>query len=413
MNCIEDLKYREIFNNCTNEEKFIYAIKNNKYVYCGFDPTSDSLHIGNLLQILLLKRLESYGLKIIAIFGEGTAKVGDPGGKNKERKLVLEQKIQQNAKSLKKQLKKYLPNAIIINNNDWLKDISLLHFLRNVGKHFNISYLISKDTIKNRISSGISYTEFSYNLIQAYDFLHLYSNYNCLVQVGGSDQWGNITSGLELINNIHDNSMASGLTTNLLLKPNGQKFGKTEKGTIWIDPQKTNMFDFFQFFYNQPDEEVIKLIKVFTFLSKIEITNIEQEHNIDPKKRHAQLILASEIFKFTYGENNLKNVLKIQQLFFNKKNDIELKKEDYQFIKNIVPSFIINKDDNLIEKIKINNIFKSNREIKEFIANNAFKINNKLVKNINLSIDEFIIYNKYLLIKKGKKNFYLLIIDSN
>ncbi len=410
-NIISELKWRRIVKDISNEEKIIYAQKNNKAVYCGFDPTSSSLHIGNLIQLLTLKRFLNYGFKVIAIIGSGTAMIGDPSGKKNERKLLSKEEINLNIKNIKKQINKILPDSEII-CNDWLKEIKIVDFLRDVGKHFNVSFLLNKEHINSRINVGLSYTEFAYTLLQSYDFAYLYKKYDTFVQIGGSDQWGNITSGIEYIKSVYNKneSNACGLTIKLLLKQDGTKFGKTETGTIWLDKNKTNPYDFYQFFFNQDDDFCIQLLNYFTFFKENEIEEIKKEHLLAPNKRYIQKKLAYYVTKYVHSTKDANDAVALSNALFN--SDIsKLKFKILKMLFDSLKNFNILNNDKLIDVLVNTKIMNSKREANEFILGNAININGKIIndKNFLLSKDNSL-NNKYFLIRKGKKKYFLLTI---
>ncbi len=411
-NIIKELKWRDMLKDVSNNIKIINGQKEKTGVYCGFDPTANSLHIGNLIPLLTLKRFAYFGFKPFVIIGQATAVIGDPSGKKMERPLKSSEEIKNNISNIENQIKKIIPDVIILNNNDWLANMKMIDFLYNVGKTFNISYLINKEHIKSRLKSGISFTEFTYTLLQSYDFLHVYKNNNIHVQIGGSDQWGNIVSGIEYIKNNIDDSKAAGITIKLLLKTDGNKFGKTENGTIWLDKNKTNPYEFYQFFFNQNDDLSIILLKYFSFFTKKQIESIIEDHLKNPKEHYIQKQLASCLVKIVHSEEDLQQIYKINELLFNN----NLNNIDKNIIENllihIIPSFQVLVNDNIIDILTKNKICISKREAKEFIFNNAIMINNILITSSeNYSLDKIQpFFNKYFILKKGKKKHYLLII---
>ncbi|MDY0139460.1 MAG: tyrosine--tRNA ligase, partial [Candidatus Izemoplasmatales bacterium] len=280
MNLYEELKWRGLLYQQTDEELSEKLNSEKLTFYLGADPTADSLHIGHLLAYLVAKRLEDYGHKPILVIGGGTGLIGDPSFKSQERKLLSIEDSLKNAEGIAKQAKHLLPEATIVNNYDWLSSLNAIEFLRDIGKHFNVAYMMSKDSVKSRIEKGISFTEFSYQIIQAWDFEHLFRNYNCTLQIGGQDQWGNITAGMELIRKIHTiDAKVYGITFPLVTKADGTKFGKTESGAIWLDKNKTSVYDFYQYWLNTADQDVINRLKQFTFLSQKDISDIEKSLN--------------------------------------------------------------------------------------------------------------------------------------
>ncbi len=392
-------------------------------VYVGFDPTSDSLHIGHLVSVFLLKHLQNAGHKPIALLGGATGMIGDPSGKSEERNLLNEEELRHNEKCLKEQMKTFfdfndnLPNkAEIMNNYDWMKDYSFLSFLRKIGKHLNINYMMAKDSVKKRLETGLSFTEFSYQLIQAYDFYYLNTEMNCKLQMGGSDQWGNITSGCELIRKMSGEDVFA-LTCPLITKADGNKFGKSESGNIWLDAKKTSPYKFYQFWLNLSDEDVEKFIKIFTFLSQYEINVLSEEHNKAPHLRILQKKLAEEITKEVHGEDYLEHAKEASAILFGKGTTESLKKlttEDFLNIFEGVPQIEIKKD-LLKEEIGIidflsthTNIFKSKGEARKMLKNNGVSINKeKIDEKFEITLKNTI-QSHYILVQKGKKNYFII-----
>ncbi len=319
---IEDLKWRGLIYQQTDEQG-IEDLLNKEQVtlYCGADPTADSLHIGHLLPFLTLRRFQEHGHRPIVLIGGGTGMIGDPSGKSEERVLQTEEQVDKNIEGISKQMHNIFEfgtdhSAVLVNNRDWLGQISLISFLRDYGKHVGVNYMLGKDSIQSRLEHGISYTEFTYTILQAIDFGHLNRELNCKIQVGGSDQWGNITSGIELMRRMYGQTDAYGLTIPLVTKSDGKKFGKSESGAVWLDAEKTSPYEFYQFWINQSDEDVIKFLKYFTFLGKEEIDRLEQSKNEAPHLREAQKTLAEEVTKFIHGEDALNDAIRISQALF-------------------------------------------------------------------------------------------------
>ncbi|WP_342252507.1 tyrosine--tRNA ligase [Spiroplasma endosymbiont of Amphibalanus improvisus] len=407
---IDELEWRGLIKQLSDKGKLLESQKNKKAIYCGFDPTAQSLHVGHLIQIMLLKRFSDFGFKPIALLGGATGMVGDPSGKNQERILLDEKSIMNFTSSINNQLNKFLKNIIILNNLEWYANFKFLNFLRDYGKSFNIAYLLSKDIISKRIDSGISYTEFSYNLLQAYDFFHLYKNYECDVQIGGSDQWGNITSGLELIKKQEGiNNTSSGVTIQLLLKKDGLKFGKTGTNTIWLDPNLTSSYEFYQFFLNQEDSEVEQLLKFLTFYTEEEIEDILSEHNKNVKARHAQLKLAEAVLLFVYDEKELLKVKKITEALFTDQFD-SLTEEELKLLGQSIEKYQLSDEQNILDLLCNSKIAQSKREAREFINNNSIRVNSKIITDEKMSINKLTFFhNHYLILKKGKKKHFLII----
>lgn len=415
-NILKELKWRGLLKQVTNETKLLKAQKLKKGVYCGFDPTSDSLHVGNLIQIMLLKRFEIFGFKPIVIIGGATGMIGDPSGKKTERTLLDDKIIAHNIEVISKQIKHLIGTKIkIVNNAKWLRKITFIDFLRNVGKNFNINYLLAKENIATRIEVSLSYTEFSYTLLQAYDFYQLYLNYNCVVQIGGSDQWGNIISGINYIyKQIGEDNLACGLTINLLVKADGSKFGKTESKTIWLNSKKTSPYEFYQFFFNQNDNKTIELLRYLTMLSESEIINLEKAHQKEPTQRIAQKKIAEEVTLFVHQATGLKTAQSVTKSLF-KDNIHELSEYQLDQIKHNLFNFnLTNLNLSILDILVQAKIVISKREGREFLKQGAIIVNNEIIKDEMLKItkDKFL-FNKYLIIRRGKQKYYLIYFTDN
>jgi len=422
MNMIEELRWRGMIQDIMpgTEEQLKKEMTTG---YIGFDPTADSLHIGSLVPILLLVHFQKAGHKPIALVGGATGMVGDPSGKSEERNLLSEETLQKNVAGVKAQLEKFLdfdpakPNAAeMANNYDWFRNISFIDFLRDAGKHITVNYMMAKDSVKKRIEgeTGISYTEFAYQMMQGYDFYWLYQHKNCKLQMGGSDQWGNMTTGTELIRR-KAGGEAFVFTNPLITKADGGKFGKTESGNVWLDPVRTSPYQFYQFWLNASDTDAEKWIKIFTFLSKTEIEAILTEHSKDPGLRSLQKRLAEEITAFVHGKDELTKAIETtQKLFANQTAAAEsLSIEDLEGMEGVVKSDFSN--DKITAGIDVvsflaeTNIFPSKGEARKTVQGGGVSINRKKVENVQMVIDNsLLLHSKYILVQKGKKNYYLV-----
>ena len=391
--------------------------------YIGFDPTADSLHIGNLVQIMILVHLQRCGHKPFALVGGATGMVGDPSGKSKERNLLDLKTLNHNLNAVQKQLEQFLDfncgenAAEVVNNYDWFKEFSFLDFIRDVGKHMSVNYMMAKDSVKNRLETGMSFTEFSYQLVQAYDFYWLWKNKNCKVQLGGSDQWGNIVSGTELIRRKGEGK-AFAVTTPLIEKADGGKFGKTESGNIWLDETKTSPYKFYQFWLNSSDEDAKNYIKIFTLLSKEKIATLVAEHEATPHLRLLQKAIADEVTTRVHSKEDLEMAIKASTILFGNSTADDLKSLDENTFLSVfegVPKFEMGKAalncgilDILAEKTQI---FESKGEARRMISSNAVSINKeKIAEDFQISKND-LLSEKYLLIQKGKKNYFLIIVS--
>ncbi|MEO7394567.1 MAG: tyrosine--tRNA ligase [Chitinophagaceae bacterium] len=421
MNLIEELRWRGMIQDIMpgTEEQLEKEMTS---AYIGFDPTADSLHIGSLVPILLLVHLQKAGHKPIALVGGATGLIGDPSGKKEERKLLSEEDVNHNVECIRKQLSSYLDfnsqknPAILVNNADWFMGISTIAFLRDAGKYLTVSYLLSKGFIKDRMAQDleISFTEFNYILMQAYDFMWLYEHHNCKIQMGGSDQWGNITAGNELIRKkLRGETFA--FTCPLITKADGGKFGKTESGNVWLDPSRTTPYQFYQFWLNASDTDSEKWIKIFTFLIQSEINSILEEHKKDPGKRLLQKRLAEEITMFVHGELALKEALTATEKAFAEKEKPaeELTEKDILDMQGVTQiSFakeIINAGIDIVTFLAETGIEKSKGDARKLIEGGGVSINRKKVNSIDLKIEpSLLLHNKYILAQKGKKNHFVV-----
>ncbi len=409
MNIYEDLVYRGLIKDISSDELKKKLNEEELTFYIGTDPTGDSLHIGHFSSFLIAKRLMNAGHKPIILVGGATGLIGDPKPSS-ERSMISKEAVLKNITSLESQIKKIFGNMEIVNNYAWCKDINMLDFLRDYGKYFNINYMLDKDIIKRRLETGITYTEFSYMIIQALDFLHLYEEKNCTMQVAGQDQWGNITAGIELIRKTL-NKEAYAFTMPLITKSDGTKFGKTEGNAIWLDKEKTTPYEMYQFFINTEDIMVIDYLKKLTFLNKEEIEKIEEEFKANPESRIAQKALAKEVITFIHGKNEYENALRISEsLFTDKVNSLTSEEiiNNFKGVTNIEINDSICLIDLLVEK----NICLSKREARELINSNAISLNNNKVNDENyLVTKEKAIDKKVIILKKGKKNYYLVMFS--
>jgi len=412
MTFFEDLKWRGLVNDITSEEAIAAINKGGLKIYIGVDPSGDSLHIGHYCTVIAIaKRLMDAGHTPIIIAGGGTGLIGDPKP-NVERPMISKEAVAHNIKCIKEQVSKFLKGDIeIVNNADWLLEMNAIDFLRDYGKHFNINYMIAKDTVKRRLDIGITYTEFSYMILQSIDFLKLYEKYGVTLQIGGQDQWGNITSGLELIRKIHGDVNCYGMTIPLITRADGTKFGKSESGkALWLDKDKTSSYEFYQYLINVEDEMVIDYLKKLTFLSKEEIEEIERMHIAAPESRVAHKKLAEEIITFLHGHKEYERAVKISESLFSEQVT-ELSSEDIINSLKGVPTLEVELNKNIVDFVVDNKICTSKREAREFILSGAISLNNKKINDLEYVVDfNDTIDNKVIIVKKGKKNYYLAII---
>ncbi|HDP4539503.1 TPA: tyrosine--tRNA ligase [Staphylococcus aureus] len=412
---IEDLKWRGLIYQQTDEQG-IEDLLNKEQVtlYCGADPTADSLHIGHLLPFLTLRRFQEHGHRPIVLIGGGTGMIGDPSGKSEERVLQTEEQVDKNIEGISKQMHNIFEfgtdhGAVLVNNRDWLGQISLISFLRDYGKHVGVNYMLGKDSIQSRLEHGISYTEFTYTILQAIDFGHLNRELNCKIQVGGSDQWGNITSGIELMRRMYGQTDAYGLTIPLVTKSDGKKFGKSESGAFWLDAEKTSPYEFYQFWINQSDEDVIKFLKYFTFLGKEEIDRLEQSKNEAPHLREAQKTLAEEVTKFIHGEDALNDAIRISQALFSGDLKSLSAKELKDGFKDVPQVTLSNDTTNIVEVLIETGISPSKRQAREDVNNGAIYINGERQQDVNYALaPEDKIDGEFTIIRRGKKKYFMV-----
>lgn len=412
---IEDLKWRGLIYQQTDEQG-IEDLLNKEQVtlYCGADPTADSLHIGHLLPFLTLRRFQEHGHRPIVLIGGGTGMIGDPSGKSEERVLQTEEQVDKNIEGISKQMHNIFEfgtdhGAVLVNNRDWLGQISLISFLRDYGKHVGVNYMLGKDSIQSRLEHGISYTEFTYTILQAIDFGHLNRELNCKIQVGGSDQWGNITSGIELMRRMYGQTDAYGLTIPLVTKSDGKKFGKSESGAVWLDAEKTSPYEFYQFWINQSDEDVIKFLKYFTFLGKEEIDRLEQSKNEAPHLREAQKTLAEEVTKFIHGEEALNDAIRISQALFSGDLKSLSAKELKDGFKDVPQVTLSNVTTNIIDVLIETGVSPSKRQAREDVNNGAIYINGERQQDVNYELtSDDKIDSEFTIIRRGKKKYFMV-----
>ena len=424
---VDEINWRGLLHQ-TIPETQAHCQKQKRVAYVGFDPTSDSLHIGNLVGIMLLKHFQLAGHQPIALVGGATGMIGDPSGKSKERQLLDELTLQKNQNAIKEQLSRFLDfdqqkenSALLVNNYDWMKDISFIGFIRDIGKHITVNYMMAKDSVKNRLSEedneGMSFTEFTYQLVQAYDFLYLNRKYDCTLQMGGSDQWGNITTGTELLRRI-DQTKGYALTAPLITKADGKKFGKTEQGNIWLDANRTTPFEFYQYWINTSDEDAARFIKLFTLLDELTINAIVNEHEEAPHQRKLQQRLAEEVTLMVHGSNQLEKAKKATQVLYGKSTIDDLKSLDeatfLSVFSGVQQAHIKQKDLplSIIDALAGQTDFLASKgEAKRALKENSVAVNKQKVKEDFQITDDDLINQKYVLLNRGKKKTFLLVIE--
>jgi len=426
-NFVEELKWRGLLHDIMPGTEDQLS-KEKTAAYIGFDPTADSLHIGSLVQIFILKHFQLCGHKPIALVGGATGMVGDPSGKSAERNLLNEETLSKNIAGVKSQLERYIDfgtdenSAEMVNNYDWMKDISLIDFVRDTGKHITVNYMMAKDSVKKRItgenSEGMSFTEFTYQLFQGYDFYHLYKQKNCLLQMGGSDQWGNITTGTELIRR-KAQGKAYAITIPLVTKADGTKFGKTEGGNVWLDAGRTSPYKFYQYWLNSSDADAEKYIKIFTFLDQETVEKLTAEHKEAPHLRLLQKKIGEEVTILTHGKEAYDNAIKASSILFGKSTSDDLKSLDEQTFLDVfegVPQASITKTQiengfEIIPAFAETGFLKSNGEARRALKENSISVNKAKVKEDFVITSSDLIANKYVLLQKGKKNYFLLKVE--
>ena len=413
MNIIDELVWRGAINQQTDEEGLKLALESGEVkLYCGVDPTGDSMHIGHLIPFIMLRRFQLLGHKPYVLIGGATGTIGDPSGRTSERQLQTLEVVQENVNKLAKQLKKIFgqDNINLVNNYDWLSKVDLLSFLRDYGKNFSVNSMLAKDVVASRLDKGISFTEFSYQILQSIDFKYLNEEYGISLQIGGADQWGNITSGIDLIRRTNKNK-AFGLTIPLMLKADGTKFGKTAGGAVWLDPEKTSPYEFYQFWVNQDDRDVVKYLKYFTFLSKEEIEELEMHTLKSPELRIAQKRLAEEVTRFVHGDVALQEAIKISEILF-KGNVSDLMLEQIKAIGNSMPRFSLSRNsirENIVDVLVQCGLVSSKRQAREDISNGAIYMNGSVVN----SVEEHLVphpngNDDYIFLRRGKRKYILI-----
>ncbi len=420
MNIWEDLKFRGLINQVTDEAGLEKLFQTEQVtMYTGFDPTADSLHVGHLLPILVLRRFQMAGHRPIALVGGATGMIGDPSGRSDERVLNTVETVHGYAKAICDQLARFLnfegPNAAIMANNyTWLSEIDIITFLRDVGKNFNINYMLAKDSVSSRLANGLSFTEFTYMILQSYDFVELNKRFGCKLQVGGSDQWGNITSGLELLRKLEKNTedtqpKAFGLTVPLVTKADGSKFGKSVGGAVWLDAEKTSPYEFYQFWLNVEDTKVVEYLKYFTFLSHAEILDLEKQTEENPGLRAGQKALAAQMTELVHGKAALLQAIKISEALFSGEVKNLTKKEIEQGFKDVPSYYADSKDYALIDLLVESKICPSKRQAREDITNGAIYLNGERITDLNYIVDEAVkIESCYTIIRRGKKKYTMI-----
>ena len=421
MNIIEELKWRGAINQQTDEQGLQDLVEEKAVsLYCGVDPTGDSMHIGHLIPFIILKRFQMAGHNPVVLIGGGTGSIGDPSGRNSERQLQTIEQVQYNVNKLSEQMRKLFKageeesGIRLANNADWLRPLSFLDFLRDYGKEFNINTMLAKDIVSSRLETGISFAEFSYQIIQSIDFLHLFREMDVQLQIGGSDQWGNITAGLDLIRKKEGpEAKAFGLTIPLLLKSDGTKFGKTAGGAVWLDPEKTSPYEFYQFWLNQRDEDVIKYLKYFTFFTEKEIDELEVSLKEEPHLRKAQKALAEDMTRFVHGEAALEEALNITEALFS--GDIGSLSADIveETFKDVPSSIVPRGEHDIVEfLVDMTHIVQSRRQAREFINNGAIYIKGERIQDVDYTISEKDTFDgRFIIVRRGKKKYFFVNVE--
>jgi tyrosyl-tRNA synthetase len=410
MTLYESLLWRGMIKDVSNEDLAKNHLNENSIkFYVGYDPTGQSLTVGHLVQIMRMKYLEKHGHKPVVLIGGATGLIGDPK-ETQERKLLTLEESLRNAQKIENQIRKLLPDAQFVNNYDWISKVDLISFLRDYGKHFNVSYMIAKDTVQKRLAEGISYTEFSYMILQSMDWVHLYKNENVKIQFGGSDQWGNITSGLELMRKVVGEHDAVGLSSPLLLKADGTKFGKSESGALWLDENLTTPYEMYQYFLNTSDNDLENYLKLLTLLEKDEIVDLLDKTKAQPELRIGQKRLAEEVVRFVHGEEKLKEALVVTEALFN--GDFSsLSENAFLMLSKTLDTVELSKETLVMDALKETKLASSNREVREFMQANAVFVNGEVVTDTQIQLkDVKIMYEKYIILRRGKKKYALVIL---
>ena len=415
MDFIDDLNYRGLIEQYSSEDSVRELLKGKTTVYCGFDPSASSMHLGNYVMISLLKRFQLAGYRVIALVGGATGMIGDPSGKSKERNLQTKEVLEKNTAAIKSQLERYIDlsdpeKGILVSNYEWLGNMGVIDFLRDYGKYFSINYMLSKEIVKSRLEAGISFTEFAYQILQSVDFYHLHHAYGVSMQIGGNDQWGNLTSGLELIRKIDgEDEKVECLTAKLLLRSDGKKFGKSEKGALFLDPSLTSPYALYQYFMNVTDEDAIRFLKVFSFLSKEEIEEVARDHFANPGARIGQKKVAYEVTKDIHGEEAAKEAIAMTEALF--KGDVRSLKENE--IEEVFDSKYPLSAGILLEDALIaTGLATSKREARTFLSGNSVMLNGEKVTDPKFVLNEAnALYGRYFILRRGKKNYALGAIE--
>jgi len=412
MQLYDELEYRGLLKDVSNVDALKQLLATPQTIYCGFDPSASSMHLGNFVMISLLMRLQQAGHRVIAVVGGATGMIGDPSGKSKERNLLNDIDLRANTNAIRGQLERFInlrdpSKGLLVNNYDWLSQLSMLDYLRDYGKFFTINYMLSKEVVSNRMEAGISYTEFSYMILQSIDFLTLYKRYGCRIQVGGSDQWGNLTSGLELIRKVSsDNEQLAVFTAPLITTSDGRKFGKSEEGALFLDANQTSPYKLYQYFINTGDADAIRYLKVFTFLSKDDIEAIDQQHQQAPHLRLAQKRLAYEVVKTVHSEADADEAVSMSDILFSG----EIRRLSKSQLEDALGSLTVDvpASVSLVDLLIILKSATSKREAREFISGRSVSVNGEIVINVNMVVTgNEGLFNQYTVIRRGKKNYYL------